>query len=117
MVSWLPVFHDMGLVYGALQPLHKGFPCFLLPPASFLQRPIRWLQAISRFRGTHSAAPNFAYDTCASARPHRSNARSWISSSWKVTLNAAEPVRGDTLQRFAQAFQPCGFAFRTPCPG
>ena len=116
MVSWLPVFHDMGLVYGALQPLHKGFPCFLLPPASFLQRPIRWLQAISRFRGTHSAAPNFAYDLCVSTTTPEQRAALDLSS-WKVTLNAAEPVREETLQRFAQAFGPCGFAFSTLCPG
>ena len=64
MVTWLPIFHDMGLIYAALLPLFKGFPCVMMPPAAFLQHPLRWLQAISRYRGTHSAAPNFAYDLC-----------------------------------------------------
>mgnify|MGYP001551991968 CR=1 FL=1 len=62
MITWLPIFHDMGLIYGALMPLFKGFLCVMLPPSSFLQRPSRWLEAFTRYRGTHSAAPNFGRD-------------------------------------------------------
>ena len=66
LVSWLPHFHDFGLVYGIIQPVYQGFPCVLMAPASFIQQPIRWLQAISRYRATHSGAPNFAYELCTS---------------------------------------------------
>ncbi len=64
IVTWLPTFHDMGLIYGVLQPLYKGIPCYMMSPATFLQSPVRWLQAITRYKGTHSAAPNFAYKLC-----------------------------------------------------
>ncbi|HEY9813899.1 MAG TPA: AMP-binding protein, partial [Candidatus Sericytochromatia bacterium] len=63
-VTWLPHFHDMGLIDGLLKPLYKGIPCYFMSPAAFTQRPIRWLQAISRYKATHSGAPNFAYDFC-----------------------------------------------------
>ena len=63
-VSWLPVVHDMGLIEGVLQPLYSGCPAYLMSPAAFLQRPARWLRAISRYRATRSGAPNFAYDLC-----------------------------------------------------
>ncbi len=116
MVTWLPIFHDMGLIYGALMPLFRGFKCVMLPPSSFLQRPARWLEAISRHRGTHSAAPNFAYDLCvASTTPAQRAAldlRSWIFS-----LNAAEPVRAETLSAFNAAFAPCGLSPLTVSPG
>ncbi len=64
MVTWLPHYHDMGLIYGLLMPLYKGFPCYFMAPTAFLSKPVRWLQALSRYRGTHSAAPNFAYELC-----------------------------------------------------
>ncbi len=64
-MSWLPVNHDMGLINGVLQGVYSGYPTILMPPAAFLQRPARWLQAISRFGATHSGGPNFAYDLCA----------------------------------------------------
>ncbi|MEM8779641.1 MAG: AMP-binding protein, partial [Cyanobacteria bacterium P01_G01_bin.49] len=63
-VSWLPIYHDMGLIGGILQPLYGGFPCILMPSTAFLQRPYRWLQSISRYGGTTSGAPNFAYELC-----------------------------------------------------
>ena len=63
-VSWLPNFHDMGLIDGVIQPVYTGFPGVLLPPLSFIQRPFRWLAAISRYRGTHAGGPNFGYDLC-----------------------------------------------------
>ena len=116
MVTWLPIFHDMGLVYGALMPLFRDFLCVMLPPAAFLQRPSRWLRAISRYRGTHSAAPNFAYDLCAAgiAPEHRAE---FDLRSWHLSLNAAEPVRAETLGRFNEAFAPCGLSPLTVTPG
>lgn len=117
-VSWLPVYHDMGLIGGVVQPLYGGFPCVLMPPASFLQRPVRWLQTISRYQATLSGAPNFAYDLC--VRSVTAEQRSTLDlSSWTVAFNGAEPIREETLRRFAQAFEPCGFRPQTffPCYG
>ncbi|MCF3650819.1 type I polyketide synthase [Synoicihabitans lomoniglobus] len=116
MITWLPIFHDMGLIYGALMPLYRGFLCVMLPPASFLQRPVRWLEAINRYRGTHSAAPNFAYDLCvASTTPEQRSALDL--SSWHMSLNAAEPVRAHTLAAFNNAFAPAGLDPLTVKPG
>ncbi|MBI3895678.1 MAG: fatty acyl-AMP ligase [Acidobacteria bacterium] len=116
IVSWLPTFHDMGLVYGILEPVYRGFPCILMPPASFLQRPIRWLRAISDYKGTHSAAPNFAYELC--VRKIKSDECANLDlSSWVAAVNGAEPVRKETLGRFTQAFQPYGFQGSAFCPG
>ena len=117
-VSWLPVYHDMGLIGGVLQPLYSGFPCIMMPPAAFLQRPYRWLQAISRYRGTTSGAPNFAYELCIEKiTPEQ---RSTLDlSSWSVAFNGAEPIRHETLEKFAATFAECGFrpeAFY-PCYG
>jgi amino acid adenylation domain-containing protein len=117
-VTWLPVYHDMGLIGGVLQPLYGGFPCIMMPPAAFLQRPYRWLQAISRYRGTTSGAPNFAYELCIEKiTPEQ---RSTLDlSSWSVAFNGAEPIRQETLERFASTFAECGFrpeAFY-PCYG
>ncbi len=116
LVSWLPAFHDMGLVYGLLMPLYKGFPCYLMAPAAFLARPLRWLEALSRYRGTHGAAPNFAYDLCVERSTPESRAGLDLSH-WRVALNGAEPVRAGTLERFAAAFGPQGFLARSFCPG
>jgi acyl-CoA synthetase (AMP-forming)/AMP-acid ligase II len=115
-VSWLPHFHDMGLIYGLLQPLYKGFPCYFMPPASFVQQPVRWLKAISRYRATHSGGPNFAYELCVQKITPEQRAALDLSS-WKVALNGAEPVRPETLRQFAEAFASCGFHWRTFCPG
>ncbi|MEH1813251.1 MAG: condensation domain-containing protein [Nostoc sp.] len=117
-VTWLPVYHDMGLIGGVLQPLYGGFPCIMMPPAAFLQRPYRWLQAISRYKGTTSGAPNFAYELCIEKiTPEQ---RSTLDlSSWSVAFNGAEPIRQETLERFAATFAECGFrpeAFY-PCYG
>jgi len=116
LVTWLPMFHDMGLIYGILQPLHKGIPCVFMPSAAFLQRPVRWLQAISRFRATHSGGPNFAYELCVSRISAEQRATLDLSS-WQMALNAAEPVRADTLRRFSEAFAPCGFDAAAFSPG
>jgi acyl-CoA synthetase (AMP-forming)/AMP-acid ligase II/acyl carrier protein len=117
-VSWLPVYHDMGLIGGILQPLYGGFGCILMSPASFLQRPLRWLQAISHYKGTTSGAPNFAYDQCIQ-RITQQQKETLDLSSWSVAFNGAEPVRQEILERFAASFAECGFrpeAFY-PCYG
>jgi len=117
-VTWLPAFHDMGLTNGIIQPLYKGRPCYLMPPVSFLMRPIRWLQAISHYKATVSGGPNFAYDLC-TRRITPEQRKTLDLSSWDVAYNGAEPVRADTMKRFAAAFASCGFrpsAFH-PCYG
>ena len=117
-VTWLPVFHDMGLTNGIIQPVYKGGPCYLMPPVSFLMRPIRWLQAISRYRATISGGPNFAYDLC--IRRITPEQRDTLDlRSWDVAYNGAEPIRPETMNRFAALFAPSGFrptAFH-PCYG
>ena len=117
-VSWLPLYHDMGLIGCLLQPLHVGFPCIFMAPMAFLQRPVRWLQAISRYHATGSGGPNFAYDLC--ARKITPAQRAGLDlSRWELAFSGAEPVRQETLERFATAFAPCGFrreAFH-PCYG
>ncbi|HSP81451.1 MAG TPA: AMP-binding protein, partial [Myxococcaceae bacterium] len=107
-VSWLPMYHDMGLIGGLLQPVYGGYPCVLLPPESFLQKPVRWLRALSRYRGTFSGGPNFAFDLC--VRKVTAEQRDALDlSCWRQAVNAAEPVRADTLERFTRHFAPCGF--------
>jgi len=116
IVTWLPAFHDMGLIFGLLQPVCAGVPCYQMSPMDFLQRPIRWLQAISDYRGTHSAAPNFAYDL--SARKTTPEQRAELDlSSWICAGNGAEPIRRGTLVRFLDAFGTAGFRAETMCTG
>jgi phthiocerol/phenolphthiocerol synthesis type-I polyketide synthase C len=107
-VTWLPLFHDMGLIWGVIQALYVGATIVMMPPLCFVQKPLRWLQAISRYRGTISCAPNFAYELCASAEDQALRGTLDLSS-WCVAGNAAEPVHPDTLARFARRFGPCGF--------
>ena len=107
-VSWMPHFHDYGLVQGLLQPLFSGDPCYFMSPLSFLKRPAHWLGAISTYRGTHSQAPNFAYDQC--VRRISSAERDGLDlSSWKAAGNAAEPINSDVLETFIRTFEPVGF--------
>jgi acyl-CoA synthetase (AMP-forming)/AMP-acid ligase II len=117
-VGWLPLFHDMGLIGNVLQALYLGASCVLMSPIAFIQKPIRWLQAISRYQATTSGAPNFAYDLlCRQVKDEQLS--SLDLSSWDVAFTGAEPVRADTLERFAAKFEPCGFR-RTafyPCYG
>lgn len=117
-VSWLPTYHDMGLIGGTLQPLYGGFPCILMPPAAFLQRPYRWLQVISRYQGTTSGAPNFAYELCIhKITPEQQ--KMLDLSTWSVAFNGAEPIRQDTLEKFYAKFASCGFRRQVfyPCYG
>ncbi|HEY0555906.1 MAG TPA: AMP-binding protein, partial [Thermoanaerobaculia bacterium] len=96
VVGWLPLYHDMGLIGNVLQPLHAGGTCVLMSPVAFLQRPMRWLEAISRYRGTTSGGPNFAYELC--VRKASPEALAGLDlSSWKVAYDGAEPVRASTL--------------------
>jgi len=114
-VSWLPHFHDMGLVYGLFHPIYRGFPCALMPPRAFIQSPLRWLAAISRFRATHSGGPNFAYDLCTRAAAEQRYLAIDLRS-WRIAFNGAEPVRLDSLESFARAFAPSGFDKRAFYP-
>ena len=107
-LSWLPHFHDMGLIYGFLQPIFSGFPAILFPPSAFIQKPSRWLEAISRYRITHTGAPNFAYDLCVQRVAPELLANLDLSC-WKVAFNGAEPVRAETIDAFTEAFSSCGF--------
>ena len=114
-VTWLPHFHDMGLIDGLLKPLYKGIPCYFMSPAAFTQRPVRWLQAISRYKATHSGAPNFAYDFC--VRKITPEQRTNLDlSSWYVAYNGAEPIDQEVLEKFAESFADCGFSIRAFCP-
>jgi long-chain fatty acid adenylase/transferase FadD26 len=116
IVSWLPMFHDMGLLFGVVLPLWAGVPSCLMAPEEFIRRPVRWLEAISRYRGTHAAAPNFAYELCVQSLAAAGTSGLDLSS-WRVAVNGAEPVRAATLRRFAAAFAPAGFAEGALCPG
>ena len=107
IVSWLPHFHDMGLIGKILQSLYVGAELVLMPPAAFIQRPARWLQAISRHRASNSGAPNFAYEACLRDIDDRQLAALDLSS-WQVAWSGAEPVRARTLNAFASRFARCG---------
>lgn len=117
-VGWLPLFHDMGLIGNVMQSLYLGIPCVLMPPVAFLQRPLRWLSAISRYRATISGAPNSAYDLAVDRTTPEQRAGLDLSS-WAVAFNGSEPVRIETLERFAAAFAPAKFRRSAlyPCYG
>ncbi len=107
MVSWLPPYHDMGLIGGILFPLYEGFPSTLMSPLAFLQQPFRWLQAISNSGATISVAPNFAYDLC--NRKITAEQRATLDlSRWTLIANGAEPIRDETMKRFVETFAACG---------
>jgi len=108
VVGWLPLYHDMGLIGNALQPLYVGGRLVQMSPVSFLQKPRRWLEAISRYRATTSGAPNFAYDLCV-RRVTPEMIKALDLSCWRVAYVGAEPIRAATLERFAETFGPCGF--------
>ena len=108
-VSWLPLYHDMGLICAWLTSLYFGRPLVVMSPLSFLARPERWLQAISQYRGTISAAPNFAYELCLKRIDEPALAGLDLSC-WRIAANGAEPVMPDTLRRFGDFFARCGLA-------
>ncbi|HEX5758640.1 MAG TPA: AMP-binding protein, partial [Thermoanaerobaculia bacterium] len=108
VVSWLPLYHDMGLIGTWMGSLYYGMPLVLLPPTSFLARPARWLAALARHGGTLSAAPNFAYELCVRRIADDELAGVDLSSR-RLAFNGAEAVRPETLRRFAERFAPYGF--------
>ncbi len=117
-VFWLPLYHDMGLIGGILQPLYMGKANTLLSPTHFLQKPVRWLQILSQTGSTISGGPNFAYDLC--AEKVTAEQKSTLDlSRWTLAFNGAEPVRADTIERFTAAFAECGFRREAfyPCYG
>ncbi|MFB7501997.1 beta-ketoacyl synthase N-terminal-like domain-containing protein [Streptomyces broussonetiae] len=108
LVSWLPLFHDMGLIANLLLSLYWGAHLVYMPPEAFLQEPARWLRALSQYGGTFTCAPNFAYELC--VRRTRPEDREGLDlSAWRIALNAAEPLRADTLERFAGLYAAHGF--------
>ena len=108
-VNWVPLYHDMGLVINVLQSLYVGALCVLLAPVAFIQRPLIWLRAISDFRAEVAVAPNFGFDLCVERyRPEQMEGVDL--SCWQLALNGAEPVRAETIRRFAATFAPHGFA-------
>jgi 1-acyl-sn-glycerol-3-phosphate acyltransferase len=107
-VSWLPLYHDMGLIGACLGSLYVGFPLMLMPPLAFLTRPVRWLQAIDRYRGTISAGPNFAYELAVN-KIDDADLADLDLSCWRLAFNGAEPVSAITLERFSARFGRCGF--------
>ncbi|WP_447963626.1 amino acid adenylation domain-containing protein [Nitrospira sp. Ecomares 2.1] len=118
VLGWLPLYHDMGLIGNVLQPLYLGAPCVLMSPLHFLQKPLRWLSAISRYRATTSGGPNFAYDLCVRQTTPEQRA-SLDLSCWTVAFNGAEPIHPSTLDRFTDAFSGSGFRREAlyPCYG
>lgn len=118
VVGWLPTFHDMGLIGNVLQPIYLGRPCILMSPIGFIQHPIGWLRAIAHYRATTSGAPDFAYALC--ARKVKDAQKVGLDlSTWSLAFNGAEPVRAEILDRFCEAFAPCGFRREAfyPCYG
>ncbi|MEO8182843.1 MAG: fatty acyl-AMP ligase [Deltaproteobacteria bacterium] len=118
VVSWLPMWRGIGLVGSLLYPLFMGVPALLMSPSHFLERPLRWLSAISRYRATESPAPNFAYELCIQAAQN-GDLSGLDLSRWQLAWNGGEPVRADTLERFTATFAPAGFQHTThyPCFG
>ena len=117
-VIWLPLYHDMGLIGGVIQPLYSDSSVILMSPESFLQKPLRWLKAISDYKATTSGAPNFAYDLCIDKINNQERSQLDLSS-WEVAFTGAEPVRAETMERFLATFEDSGFqktAFY-PCYG
>ncbi|MBX3346983.1 MAG: AMP-binding protein, partial [Nitrospira sp.] len=107
-LSWMPHFHDYGLVKGIIQPASIGRPSYLMSPLTFLKRPVRWLEAIQHYGVTHSGAPNFAYRRCVDAIAPEDRAELDLSG-WQVASCGAEPIAPDTIERFLEAFGPAGF--------
>ncbi len=114
-VSWLPLYHDMGLIGAVLATTYLAIPLVLMSPLAFLSRPERWLRAIHRHRGSLTAAPNFAFELCVKKIPDEA-LEGLDLSSWRVALNGAEPISPGTMKRFADRFARCGFRENTMTP-
>ena len=108
VAGWLPLYHDMGLIGNVLQPLYLGATAILMAPLVFLEQPIRWLKAISKFRASTSGGPNFAYELC--IRKITPEQKQELDlSCWTLAFNGSEPVRAETLAQFPTALAECGF--------
>ncbi|MCI0466647.1 MAG: AMP-binding protein, partial [Beijerinckiaceae bacterium] len=118
VVGWLPAYHDMGLIGNILQPLFAGAAAYLMPPLAFLEKPLRWLKAISKYQAHTSGGPNFAYELCLRSLA-QAEKQGLDLSSWTLAFNGSETVRAATLHRFAAAFAVCGFRKEAffPCYG
>ncbi|NJN76783.1 MAG: fatty acyl-AMP ligase, partial [Synechococcaceae cyanobacterium RL_1_2] len=118
VVSWLPPYHDMGLIGGILGAIYGGMHQVLMPPATFLQKPLRWLKAISDYRAAISGGPNFAYDLCVDTISDDDLATLDLSC-WELAFSGAEPVRAPTIDKFIHRFGGCGFRAKAfyPCYG
>jgi 1-acyl-sn-glycerol-3-phosphate acyltransferase len=114
-VSWLPLYHDMGLIGAWLTLLNQGMPLVVMSPLAFLTRPERWLKAMHKHRGTITAAPNFAYELCVRKIADK-DIEGIDLSSWRIAMNGAEPVNPDTLERFAARFTKYGFRKEAQMP-
>lgn len=117
-VSWLPSFHDMGLIDGVIGPCYNGFTGVLMPPVAFIQKPVRWLKAIMKYKGTHGGAPNFAYDLCVEGVQFEER-QNLDLSSMETLYCGAEPIRKDTIDRFIKTYSEYGFRANAmfPCYG
>jgi acyl-CoA synthetase (AMP-forming)/AMP-acid ligase II len=115
-ITWLPTFHDLGIMTAIFSPLYGAFESYLMAPVAFVQRPVRWLEAITKYKLTHSSGPNFALDLCVE-RVTAEQRQGLDLSSWHVAAIGAEPIRRKTLERFVNAFSPCGLKPTTLMPG
>ena len=111
-LSWLPPYHDMGLIAGVLQPVHAGGLCIMMSPLTVIKRPARWLEAMTKYRVTTSGGPNFAYDLCV-RRIDQETCERLDLSDWESAFNGAEPIRAETIDAFCEKFGPCGFRRET----
>ncbi|WP_062053012.1 hybrid non-ribosomal peptide synthetase/type I polyketide synthase [Aquimarina longa] len=118
IVSWLPIYHDMGLIGNILQAVYVGCETIIMPPTAFIQKPIRWLRTISNYKGTTSGAPNFAYDLCVQ-QIKEEDLNNLELSSWSVVFNGSEPIRPETMDSFEATFKPFGLktTYLSPCYG
>lgn len=114
-VSWLPLYHDMGLIGAWLGSLYYGVPLVLMSPLAFLSRPSRWLAAVHAYSGTVSAAPNFAFDLCVHKIPDE-DIQGLDLLTWRLAMNGSETVSADTIDRFIRRFTPFGFNASAMCP-
>ncbi len=114
-ITWMPYFHDYGLVEGMMVPLYNGHPCYVMSPFAFIKRPLNWLRNISTYKGTHSQAPNFAYDLCIRRIKPKQIAELDLSS-WQAAGNAAEPINPQVMAQFMETFSPCGFKWEAFAP-
>lgn len=114
-INWLPLHHDMGIIGGIIQPLFVGATCYSMSPIEFLQKPVNWLRMISKYEGTYSGAPNFAYDLC-SQKVTNEEIEALDLSTWEIAFNGSDFVRYSTLHNFVNTFNRCGFRAEAFCP-